>query len=173
MQPSAFLEQSKDKTMSQNVTLPGMISAAQPRRSAIEVLASNEANSGQWMEADRVKNSRFPARSALITRSEWLCTAVDSRSKKILKTAISATLGHARRGYQVPKLDSQVIRCEANRTCHGCSGALGIPRGYRCTETATPISAPCSRSQSEIPYPNELAAKPSKIIRAGLTSWLS
>jgi hypothetical protein len=26
----------------------------------------------------------------------------------------------------------------------GCSWALKIPRGYRCTEAATPISAPCS-----------------------------
>jgi hypothetical protein len=60
-QRSAFLEQSKDQTMSQNVTLPATISAGQSL--AVEALASNESEqwsvvSGQWMEADRVTGPR-------------------------------------------------------------------------------------------------------------------
>ncbi len=50
----------------------------------------------------------------------WPCTVVNKRSKKILKTAISATFRHARRDCQVPKLDRQVVPCEAYRISYRC-----------------------------------------------------
>jgi hypothetical protein len=136
MQRIAFLEQSKVQTMSQIVTLPATQSLA------VEALARN----------DHVEVRSRPC----------LCTVVDRRSQKALKTAIPATLGHPSGDYQGPKVDSQVVPCEANQTYHRCSWAFLIPREYRCTETATPIPAPCSLSQSDIPYPDYPAAKPSK-----------
>jgi hypothetical protein len=79
--------------MSQNVTLQATISAAQSRRAGIEALESNESE--QWSVGGNGsrENSRFPEHSAPSTHYAWLCTAVDRRSKKILKTAISATSG--------------------------------------------------------------------------------
>src|SRR5438094_863600 len=44
MQRSAFLEPSKGQTMSQNVTLLAMISAARSRRARVEALASKETS---------------------------------------------------------------------------------------------------------------------------------
>ena len=91
----------------------------------------------------------------------WLCTQVDRCSKKALKTAISAILARPR-DYQVPKLDPQVVPCEADRTCHGCSwrseslvgiGAPKLPRRfpphvhYLRLKSRSQISLPRSRQR--------------------------
>ena len=65
---------------------------------------------------------------------------------------------HAQSDSQVPGLDPQVIPCEAYRTCRGSSWCARIPREYRCSETATAISAPCSLSQAETGFPDFAAA---------------
>src|SRR4051794_14129182 len=112
------------------------------------------SNSGPWsQEADRVKSIRLPALStqysALSThlkdtevRGEPVmsgsqpgpCTPMDRCSKKPRKTASFAIFQRPRRGDQVPRLDPQVVPCEADRACHGYCWTLWIPRGYRCTE---------------------------------------
>jgi hypothetical protein len=78
----------------------------------------------------------------------WQCTPVNRRSKKVLKTAIFAIFRHPRRAGQVPRIASQIVPWEADPTRPGCSWTPRIPRGYRCTETATLISAPCSLSRA-------------------------
>ncbi len=85
-------------------------------------------------------------------------TRVDMRSKKTPKTAISAISGTLSATASAPRLDPQIVMCEAYRTCHEFSWALRIPREYRCTETATPIPAPCSLSQAETGCPDFAAA---------------
>src|SRR5436305_2725392 len=87
------------------------------------------------------------------------CPPVDRCSKKAVKTIISITFRHPRRGYHVPGLDPQVAPCEADRSCHGCCWALRIPRVYRCTETITSIFAQCSPCRAQIPFPDFPAAR--------------
>ena len=194
--------------MSQNVTLPATISAAQSL--AVEALASNESEqwsvvNGQWIEADRVTEPAAeggrggPVPGALRTPHSPLRTHFGTTthagcplSSPLKDAAIRDERPMSRSGSSRGCVQHRQMLEKGPQNCHfrhfsACPArppgakarsasrsvrsksnlswvALGVrnPRGYRCTETATPISTPCSLSQAEILYPDYLVAKSSK-----------
>src|SRR5690348_14282035 len=108
--------------MSQNVTLPAMISAVLLWRAGIETIASKERRCmGRprtqdlgCLDRSRAGNPRRTTHVEFRSLA-WLCAAVDRRWKKALEVPLSAIFPDVSLNDQVPELDQQVVLCEADQ----------------------------------------------------------